>query len=138
MKLNVDQAGVRELADKLREGLEKAHDLSTQEVWGNLMEHSPQDQGRLAGSWKYRRTGSFRSLISTSVSYAMVQNDGVDPFTIRPKNGQALYWKGAAHPVKKVEHPGFKGKHYIEQSIDEAGERHEEFVRSSLRKVQLL
>ena len=32
---------------------------------------------------------------------------------IKPKNKRALYWKGAAHPVKKVNHPGSKAKPYL-------------------------
>ncbi|WP_343073091.1 hypothetical protein [Clostridium sp. YIM B02569] len=37
--------------------------------------------------------------------------------SIRPKNKKALYWKGAAHPVKQVNHPGTKGFKTIENTM---------------------
>ncbi len=46
--------------------------------------------------------------VGTNVVYAAIHQFGghTGPRTIRPVNRKALYWPGAAHPVKKVEHPG--------------------------------
>lgn len=136
--MDIDSSGIRSLSDKVQEALEHSHELSTLELWGNLMENSPQNHGRLAGSWKYQQRGYLHSVVGTSVAYALIQNDGIDPFTIVPKNGKALYWPGADHPVKKVEHPGFAGSNYIEQSISEAEGRHGDFIRQALRGVDLI
>jgi phage gpG-like protein len=40
--------------------------------------------------------------------YAAIQNFGgvTSPHVIRARNGKALSWPGAAHPVKQVNHPG--------------------------------
>lgn len=49
--------------------------------------------------------------------YAIAVHEGVGPHTITPTNAQALYWPGAAHPVKSVNHPGFAGRKYIERPL---------------------
>lgn len=48
--------------------------------------------------------------VGTNVTYAAIHQLGgqTSPHVIRPKNGKALYWPGAAHPVKSVNHPGSK------------------------------
>jgi hypothetical protein len=39
---------------------------------------------------------------------AQIHHDGakIRPHKIIPKNKKALYWKGASHPVRSVNHPG--------------------------------
>lgn len=44
--------------------------------------------------------------------------DGTRPHTIVPKKGQALYWPGAAHPVKKVRHPGTKSNPFYDKAYN--------------------
>jgi phage gpG-like protein len=47
-------------------------------------------------------------LIGSDRRYAAIHQLGghTGPRVIRPKKGKALYWPGARHPVKKVNHPG--------------------------------
>ena len=46
--------------------------------------------------------------VGTNVVYAAIHQLGgrTPPRVIRPKNKRALYWPGARHPVKSVNHPG--------------------------------
>ena len=66
-----------------------------------------QDTGRLAASIvsSYMAT---RATVGTNVVYAAIQQFGgkTAPRIIYPKNKKALFWPGAKHPVKKVNHPG--------------------------------
>lgn len=39
---------------------------------------------------------------------ATFTNDGTRPHIILPRRKKALYWPGAAHPVRRVNHPGTK------------------------------
>ena len=58
--------------------------------------------------------GNLEATIHTSnVKYAVMVEKGTKAHVIRPKNKKALYWKGATHPVKKVNHPGSKAKPYL-------------------------
>lgn len=53
------------------------------------------------------------------VDYGEILEDGSKPHIITPKNGKFLYWKGAAHPVKKVNHPGTKGFKTLRKTFEE-------------------
>lgn len=48
--------------------------------------------------------------LAHGVKYGTFLEEGTKPHVIRPKNKKALYWRGAAHPVKKVNHPGTKAR----------------------------
>ncbi len=66
------------------------------------------DTGRLRRSFT-RKIGNDQVAIGTNVEYAAALHFGakVGPHIIKPKHGKALFWPGAAHPVKQVRHPGF-------------------------------
>ena len=58
--------------------------------------------------------GNLEATIHTSnVKYAVMVEKGTKAHIIKPKNKKALYWKGASHPVKQVNHPGSKAKPYL-------------------------
>lgn len=49
---------------------------------------------------------TFIMYVAHGVRYGRYFEKGTAPHVILPRNRQALYWAGAAHPVKKVNHPG--------------------------------
>ena len=58
--------------------------------------------------------GNMEVTVHTSnIKYARGVEEGTRSHIIRPKNKKALYWKGAKHPVKQVNHPGSKAKPYL-------------------------
>lgn len=65
------------------------------------------DTGRLRRSFSVQ-TGAHQVAVGTNVSYAAPLHFGakIGPHVIRPRAGRALFWPGAAHPVKQVRHPG--------------------------------
>jgi len=54
--------------------------------------------------------GNDRVSVGTNVVYAAIHQLGgrTNPRVIKAKNGKALFWPGARHPVKSVNHPGSK------------------------------
>lgn len=60
---------------------------------------------------------------SRNVPYARIQDKGgrTGPHIIRPRTKKALFWKGAAHPVMVVHHPGsvIKGNGYLTISAEQ-------------------
>ena len=76
------------------------------------------------------KTGHLRRGISTdikgleatihtsNIKYAPHVEYGTKAHIIRPKNKKALYWKGAKHPVKQVNHPGSKAKPFLIPAFD--------------------
>ncbi len=55
-----------------------------------------------------------------TVRYAPYVEFGTRPHVILPKNGKALYWPGARHPVRMVKHPGSKANPFMERIRDKA------------------
>ncbi|MED4126312.1 HK97 gp10 family phage protein [Halalkalibacterium halodurans] len=139
MSLEINDKELQELVPKMRRALQTAHNLKAQDLWGNLMQESPQNHGYLAGSWSLQQRGDLLSAISTHVVYALVQNDGSDPYEIVPKNASALRFEVNGQTVfsKRVQHPGIKGKQYIERSIEMTENRLEDFVAIGLAREGL-
>lgn len=61
--------------------------------------------------------GNPRAVVGTNLGYAKAVHDGSPPHVIRPKGKKALYWRGAAHPVRSVRHPGYKGNPFITDGL---------------------
>jgi hypothetical protein len=52
---------------------------------------------------------------------AHILEDGSGPHVIEPKNKKALHWEGAAHPVRRVHHPGTPAYHIMRRALRAAG-----------------
>lgn len=52
-------------------------------------------------------------IVGTDRKYAQYHQFGTQPYVIRPKRGRYLFWKGAAHPVRKVNHPGLPARPFM-------------------------
>lgn len=63
--------------------------------------------GRLRSSINYQ-AGRSQVAYGTNVAYAapLFLGATIPPRVIKPKTAKALFWPGAAHPVKQVNHPG--------------------------------
>lgn len=83
----------------------------------HIVQNTPVDTGRLRTSIKVEQDGD-DWIIGTNVPYAEHVELGVRPHIIRPVNKKALYWKGANHPVKKVNHPGYEGYLMFRKGVD--------------------
>lgn len=53
-----------------------------------------------------------------NVKYALAVILGSRPHVIRPRRKKALYWEGADHPVKSVQHPGTRGRDFVRPVAD--------------------
>ena len=76
--------------------------------------------------------GNMEVTVHTSnIKYARGVEEGTRSHTIRAKNKKALYWKGAKHPVKQVNHPGSKAKPFLIPAF----EKEKEVIIKDLEKV---
>lgn len=79
--------------------------------------------GRLARSINTRFSGTATSESShtgTSVKYGRIwELTGSREFRIFPKNKQALFWKGALHPVRSVLHPAQRPRPFLKPALQE-------------------
>jgi hypothetical protein len=70
-----------------------------------------------------------------TASYARFVEFGTAPHTILPKNGKALYWAGADHPVRVVHHPGTKENPFMERIVAASQEGIEAIFETALEQV---
>lgn len=134
MPADITRNDLDNMLPQFKRAMERSHDLTALDVWGNIMDNSPQDHGRLAGSWELNKMGGMHSTVSTGVKYALVQNDGSDPYEIFPRAGTSLRFEigGTIIFAKSVLHPGIAGTKYIEGSIAQTENRVSEFVQIAL------
>jgi len=91
-------------------------------------------------------TQSFRAEMSGLVlrwfptaSYAPYVEFGTKPHVIEPKDKKALYWPGAAHPVKRVNHPGTKANDFMGRIVAASeGEINETFGTALQQVVEAI
>jgi hypothetical protein len=81
-----------------------------------IIDKVPVDTGRLKSSIKVKKSG--KGFEITAVDYMYYIEFGSLPHIIRPKDKQALFWKGAEHPVKEVRHPGCRPNPVIRNLIN--------------------
>lgn len=91
-------------------------DLS-QDVLRNMRETCPVDTGALLADLDCEVSGLHARIGARSVEHAIFVEEGTAPHVIEPDEKDALYWAGAAHPVKRVHHPGTPATHFMRESL---------------------
>ena len=133
--IDVDTSALNGLSsDKISEAKALGLQYASEEMIRVLMENSPVDHGLLK-SWFIESIDDSEAHIRTPAEYASYVNDGTGPYVIEPVSAQALYWPGADHPVKRVQHPGIKGRHFVEQSVDDVNGRLDGYFLKALEEV---
>lgn len=83
----------------------------------NLTRNGSVDTGLLRNSVNSKlalTTGT----VSTNTKYARYVEEGTKPHIIRARKARFLYWNGAKHPVKQVNHKGSKAKPYMIPALE--------------------
>lgn len=60
---------------------------------------------------------NFTLFLAHGMKYGRFLEEGTPPHIIRPKNKKALFWHGASHPVRQVNHPGTKPYPILEDTL---------------------
>lgn len=133
--IDVDTSGLQDLSpESMRQVQRLGLEYASQEMVRVLMLNSPVDHGLLK-SWFIESITDDEAHIRTPAEYAQMVNDGTQPHVIEPVNKKALYWEGLDHPVKRVHHPGTKGQHFVEKSIDDVDGRLDGYFLKALSEV---
>jgi phage gpG-like protein len=95
------------------------------------------DKGALFESIGVVSTSDTSVTVGTDRPYAAVHQLGAKPYVITPNKMKGLFWPGAKHPVKKVNHPGFPPRPFFPFYADgriteEASRRIESTIRGEL------
>lgn len=125
------------VTDVLRVG-ERAIELTAIEVWGNVKEESPVDQGLLAGSWQLAQSAPMEWRIYTGVAYALDVHEGTDPGPrpFGPIEDWALRKGLPPGPIwQSIQRHGTRANPFVDRAIDETSRRTDEFIARAMREV---
>ncbi len=81
---------------------------------------TPVRTGHLRRSITSRVESNTLGRVGTNLRYARAVHQGRRAVTIRPKNKRALFWKGAAHPVKGVHQKARAGNPFLTNGLNRA------------------
>lgn len=129
MQFTVQIQGLDQLVAKLREAPSIAAPILQRALSASsaiLAKHTvkgvvPWKTGFLVQSFKAELTAGMLRWFPTA-SYAPYVEFGTAPHTILPKDKKALFWPGAAHPVRSVHHPGTQPNQFMERIISQSQE----------------
>lgn len=120
--------------DKWGQAKEQGMKYVSEELIRVLERNSPVDHGVLK-KWFSESLGSDEAVIKSPAEYAEWVNDGTRPYTITPTSKKALYWEGADHPVRVVHHPGIRGRHFVEDSLNDVNGRLDGYFLKAISEV---
>jgi hypothetical protein len=120
MEFSVRIQGLEQLVTKLREAPQIAAPILARALSASqaiLAKHTtkgtvPWRTGFLVQSFRAEQTSGMLRWFPTA-SYAPYVEFGTKPHVILPKDKKALFWPGADHPVKRVNHPGTKPNDFL-------------------------
>ena len=120
--------------DKWGQAKEQGMKYVSEELIRVLERNSPVDHGVLK-KWFSESLGSDEAVIKSPAEDAQWVNDGTRPYTITPTSKKALYWEGADHPVRVVHHPGIRGRHFVEDSLNDVNGRLDGYFLKAISEV---
>ena len=126
-----------ELSEKSRDNVQKAIKKSAFNIESQAKKNLASNKSVITGHLRRSiatKMGDLEATIHTSnVKYAVIVEKGSKAHVIRPKNKKALYWKGATHPVKQVNHPGSKAKPYLEPAFESEKDKFIENLKEAIK-----
>lgn len=132
------EAFFAELLGRTRSAQQRAVELTATEAWGEIRKDAPVDHGRLAGAWMLEQIDDLSYRIHTNVEYARTVSEGAPAKTIYPVNARALRFEinGQVVFAKWAEIPARAGNPYVEDAIDRALSRANEFGALAIAEEQ--
>ena len=99
----------------------------------NLTKNKSVDTGHLRRGISTDIRGLGATIHTSNIKYAPGVEYGTKAHIIRAKNKKALYWKGAKHPVKKVNHPGSRAKPYLIPAFEKEKDQFLEKLKEGIK-----
>jgi hypothetical protein len=125
-------------SEKVEGALKKAMEKSIFLIWrgavGNIDKMTKTHSGFLKSRWGMK-VSAFKSSLYPMVSYAPYVHEGTKAHIILPVIKKALFWKGARHPVKKVQHPGTTPRPFLLRAVESSIEKIKKFFKEEIETI---
>ena len=116
-ELNKFSVYLVKLSNESEDNVKKVVKNSAFNIQKNAMSNLTKNKSVATGHLRRGISTDIKGLEATvhtsNIKYAPMIEYGTRAHIIKPKNKKFLYWKGASHPVKQVNHPGSKAKPYL-------------------------
>ena len=132
IRMEVDTSKLNLDSDKVNKAVSQELEKTAHRIERQAKELAPIDTGELRRS--ITTEGSRLDYeIGTNLEYSEYIEDGTSPHII---NGNPyLYWEGASHPVRSVNHPGNRAYLYMETACDTQTEDIEDRIAEIIDKL---
>ena len=132
IRMEVDTSKLNFDADKVNKAVSQELEKTAHRIERQAKELAPIDTGELRRSIVTEGSGLDYE-IGTNLEYSEYIEDGTSPHII---NGNPyLYWEGASHPVRSVNHPGNRAYLYMETACDTQTEDIEDRIAEIIDKL---
>lgn len=132
IRMEVDTSKLNLNADKVNKAVSQELEKTAHRIERQAKELAPIDTGELRRSITTEGSGLDYE-IGTNLEYSEYIEDGTSPHII---NGNPyLYWEGASHPVRSVNHPGNRAYLYMETACDTQTEDIEDRIAEIIDKL---
>ena len=134
VQIELDMSDYQQLGPLMPKVIRRGVDQTAHYLIDRLQVNSPVDTGYLKGGWfRYKDTESMVDIRSPA-KYALYQDQGIGP--VKPKKpGGVLHWEknGTDYFAKSTK--GFKGKRFVEKSIQSTTARLDSIWIKSIQDV---
>lgn|SRR3990167_1151960 len=103
-------------------------------VESRAVSNAPARTARLRGS-AYRDFQPLRGEVGFKAFYALYVHEGTKAHLILPSKKKALFWKGAAHPMRAVRHPGTKANPFLRKAIEQSEKNIDKFFEQAVENT---
>ncbi len=127
--LDLDDRDFRRLPARVEKKAEKAVKQTTLLIEAAAVRKAPRKTGNLQNSGTSGFSGSGFNIVGEvkfTAKYAIFVHEGTGIFgpeqreiEIFPRGKKALFWPGAAHPVKRVRQKGIRGRPFLKAAFEE-------------------
>lgn len=133
MELEIDLSEITALVGNLsraphevRSEFQKTGQMAGFKLQDIAIQEAPVDKGFLRSKIGPPVTtigGGATTKLTSHADYSRMVHDGTRPHVIVPSSKKALFWRGAEHPVRRVNHPGTRANPYMKRALDRAAPR---------------
>lgn len=118
VKFKANRAGVNAATrmDGVMRDLERRADRVISAAGFSVIERTGEYRRGL-GRERIRVRGKGGVRVTAAAPHSAVLEFGSRPHIIEAKNGKALFWAGAEHPVRRVHHPGTPARHTLRNAL---------------------
>jgi hypothetical protein len=133
MGAEINDADIQLVFEGMKEIGLRAMVLMGSDFEAEAVQEAPIKTGNLRSSIQATTKDDYMWIVGTNLEYAPYVHEGTEPHVI--EGNPWLYWPGAEHPVRKVNHPGTEANPFFDRATDTVEGRLDEYIQMAMEDV---